>query len=775
MNVLMNSQKMRAVGLLGLIMLLFTGAVSAVEIVIRGDVVSTPILGVISDVDITGLKPEPAKSSNRLEEAAEQSKSDEKFTLEQLEAIAKLPPRKNKAGMRVHSAMLPLFKDMILHYTGGNYKNKPLHFRLHMPEPFEEGKKYPMVVWLHGAGECGSNNINQLWHLHHIIPSLVGPKKRDFFLLVSQCPKSHVSWEAHRFRHATIRIRSDGTIESRQTNDPIAQGNAPIGFTLAMTEAVMEKYPVDPNRVTVAGLSTGGEGTWKILERRPNLFAAAVPIVSWATMNDESLRKHPILKKIPIWAVYSSDDRGIDRARKEFERLREAGCRVSKTEFGVCGHRAWTPAMLQGDIFGWLISRAKDGDRYYAAEPSPTDPEKVGIFADITEGDQFERRKRKKKQKPTLAPKKKVSTSPTKKKTRTPTLVVDPFPAADPFSTTTVKKAKVQTVQPRKTKEEAAIVRKLMKRFNKSQMKPAGKATIGKFYITGGMNDGQIECNRIFVSNPHQGYVISKCQVPFDEIRERLILKYLKVNEVKKALAVADKVKDRKELIKFLLKLERPNVKVLDYIDRELDRMEKRNQMPMHSVVHPSILRSSTLVLPHPMITKKESKKAKKVVKAKDLQPIPAGKKSPMEECGKEWTMSTTTQYGMFPSGWEREAAYIPDYVVNETGWQLYVRLSKAFNHNDLKTMKEICNSFIKLDDLPLGSPWFDTSGGRLKGRIKYTLNKKAKLVVKGLREIAKVKAESKKAYVELAKKALAQIDKILNPEAEKSKGEESK
>lgn len=113
-----------------------------------------------------------------------------KLTLEQLEAIAKLPPRSNKAGMRVHPAIIPLFRDMALNYNGGNYKNELIHFRLHMPDNFEKGKKYPMVVWLHGLGECGSDNINQLGHLHHIIPSLVGPKKRDFFLLVPQCPQT---------------------------------------------------------------------------------------------------------------------------------------------------------------------------------------------------------------------------------------------------------------------------------------------------------------------------------------------------------------------------------------------------------------------------------------------------------------------------------------------------------------------------------------------------------------------------------------------------------
>ena len=126
--------------------------------------------------------------------------------------------------------------------------------------------------------------------------------------------------------------------------------------------------------------------------------------------------------------------------------------------------------------------------------------------------------------------------------------------------------------------------------------------------------------------------------------------------------------------------------------------------------------------------------------------------------------MSPTTLYGLFPNGWDQEADHVPGYIVNETGKQLRDRLAKAFAENDLAAMKEFCESFIRLDDIPLSSPWFDTSGGRLQGRIKYTLNEKAKPVVELLRDIAGVKAESKKEFVELARKSLKRIDAITHP-----------
>jgi pimeloyl-ACP methyl ester carboxylesterase len=633
----------------------------------------------------------------------------QKLTSEQLDAIAKLAPRSNQAGVKVHPAMVPLFRSMVLRYTGGTYKDTPLRFRLHVPESLEPGKTYPLVVWLHGAGECGSDNINQLSHLHHIIPYLVGPKKRDFFLLVPQCPHTHVSWEAPEICSSTV--RGDGSVECHVVDDPVARGNAPIAFTLAMTDAVMKRFPIDRNRVSVAGLSTGGEGVWRIVERRPDLFAAAVPLVSWHTMQEKSLREHPILKKIPIWAIYSSDDTAIDFARKDFERMRQRGCNVRKTEFGVCGHRAWTPAMLQGDIFGWLISRAKDGDRYYPAQSSPTSPDTVGIFADVTEGD--------------------LKRQPTKATRARPAVAANPpiwqaLPAAP---------SSAFAYQADPTRRPQVLL-----------------------------------------------YPTKSPAAEVESLRLTLIDRYVVAGAIKEALAVADKVKNRQELVKALLQADAEKIKILRdymgssnpqafsypdrdvllaYIDREIDRLEQHGAT---SATNGDFHFDGTVDGTGRTLTLQA--RSAPVAEA-PLSPIPAGKKSPKDECGKEWTMSTDTLYGLFPSGWDQEAARLPAYIVNETGNQLRDRLAKAFADDDLAAMKEFCGSFIRLDDIPLSSPWFDTSGGRLKGRIKYTLNEKARPVVALLRDIAQVRAESKQAFVELAQKSLKRIDAITHPKTE--------
>lgn len=665
----------------------------------------------VSVVRWEGLATEPEKPEDYQKIVAESqyppTDAPEKLTSDQLDAIAKLAPRANKAGVQVHPAMVPLFRSMVLRYTGGTYKNSPIRFRLHTPEPYQPGKKYPMVVWLHGAGECGLDNVNQLSHLHHMIPSLVGPKKRDFFLLVPQCPRTHVAWEAPEI--CSTRVRANGSVECHLVDDPIALGDAPVAFTLAMIEAVMKEFPVDPNRVTVAGLSTGGKGTWRILERRPDLFAAAAPVVSWEAMHDKSLREKPLLKKIPIWAIYSSDDNGIDFARREFERMRDRGCRVFKTEFGVCGHRAWTPAMLQGDIFGWLISRAKDGERYYAAERSPTDPEKIGIFADVTVGD--------------------LKRQPTKAAAR-------PKPSIQ-----AEEEPRIQVGQKQPVVSDAPKSKEIFELERAERDRIAQKKKLERETIMPPPSPTAAIRGRLVESYPGHANAVA-----IDQLRLELVARCLAANDVKKALAVADKVKDRRLLVRYLLQ-RNFQPEVLDYLDREIDRIEQQG-IEMSSVPQPRRVTDPEVFLP-----KRES-----------LQPIPADKKSPKDECGKEWAMSSTNQYGLFPNGWEQESARVPAYVLNETGRQLRDRLAKAFAENDLAAMKELCETFIRLDDIPLASPWFDTSGGRLQGRIKYALNDKAKPVVELLREIAGVKAESKAEFVELAKKSLERIDAITKP-----------
>ena len=199
------------------------------------------------------------------------------LSFEQLQAIAIQPATMNpETGSRVVPEMLSLFREEEIRYTGGTkYKDTLLKFRLHVPENMEPGKTYPLILWLHGVGEAGTDNRDQLVHLHHIITYLTGPKKRDFFLLVPQTPSEHTGWDAYTtYRYETVveppqalprqevaptrslsstiskffsGSTTSGTVtySARATSKAIEEsepfGDSPLGFSFAMLEQVREK------------------------------------------------------------------------------------------------------------------------------------------------------------------------------------------------------------------------------------------------------------------------------------------------------------------------------------------------------------------------------------------------------------------------------------------------------------------------------------------------------------------------------------------------------
>jgi predicted peptidase len=225
-------------------------------------------------------------------------------------------------------------------YTGADGKTLP--YRLLKPLNYNPKEKYPLVVFLHGAGERGDDNDKQLVHG---VPEFLTPENRkDYpcFLIAPQCPEGK-KW-----------VEVDWSAESEiQPKEP----SEPMRLTLGLIGQMRKDYPIDAKRIYVTGLSMGGFGAWDVIARRPDLFAAAVPICGGG---DETTATK--IAKIPIWAFHGAKDPAVNvnRTRHMIAALKKAGGEPKYTEYPDEGHASWVPAYKDAAMMKWLFAQKKE-------------------------------------------------------------------------------------------------------------------------------------------------------------------------------------------------------------------------------------------------------------------------------------------------------------------------------------------------------------------------------------------------------------------------------
>lgn len=232
--------------------------------------------------------------------------------------------------------------DLLEKKTFTDADGKKLPYRLLAPMNYNPKEKYPLVVFLHGAGERGDDNEKQLVHG---VPEFLKPEDRKdcpCFLIAPQCPEGkkwvEVDWSA------------DTHMQPKEPSEP-------MGMTLGLIDQMQKDYSIDPKRIYVTGLSMGGYGTWDIIARKPGLFAAAVPICGGA---DETTA--PKIAKVPIWAFHGAKDQAVkvSRTRNMIAALKKAGGDPKYTEYPEEGHASWVPAYKDAEMMKWLFTQKKE-------------------------------------------------------------------------------------------------------------------------------------------------------------------------------------------------------------------------------------------------------------------------------------------------------------------------------------------------------------------------------------------------------------------------------
>jgi len=223
-------------------------------------------------------------------------------------------------------------------FTGGGTQ---LPYRLLKPKNYDPSQKYPLVVFLHGAGERGNDNHKQLVHGMNDFASDEIMDKYPAFVMAPQCPEGQ--WWAP-FNQAT---------------KSAAGGDQPAPALAAVLEAIpalQKEFSIDAQRIYITGLSMGGYGTWAAISRRPELFAAAAPICGGGDPASAATIKH-----IPIWAFHGADDNVVPAAqsRQMIEALKAAGAQPKYTEYSGVGHDSWTETYRNPELYAWLFAQRR--------------------------------------------------------------------------------------------------------------------------------------------------------------------------------------------------------------------------------------------------------------------------------------------------------------------------------------------------------------------------------------------------------------------------------
>ncbi|MCM5662854.1 carboxylesterase family protein [Galbibacter mesophilus] len=220
-----------------------------------------------------------------------------------------------------------------------------LRYRIMLPKNFTEGKEYPLVLFLHGAGERGSDNESQLTHGSSLFASEENRENFPAIVIFPQCPKDSY-WS-----NADVDRSPEGGVKL-----VFSDGKEPtkaLGLTMNLLDDFLEKPFVKKDQVYVVGLSMGGMGTFEILSRKPETFAAAIPICGGG--REEAVKRYA---KTPIWVFHGALDNVVSplHSVKMVEALLEAGGKPKFTLYDNANHNSWDPAFAEPDFLKWLFS-----------------------------------------------------------------------------------------------------------------------------------------------------------------------------------------------------------------------------------------------------------------------------------------------------------------------------------------------------------------------------------------------------------------------------------
>jgi len=234
------------------------------------------------------------------------------------------------------------FLDRTVSVSGSTYR-----YQVYVPADFGSKKSWPIILFLHGAGERGSDGLRQTdVGIGHAIR--LDASRFPFIVVLPQCGQGEI-W-----------------------GEPDMQALA-----LAALDASTEEFHGDRKHVYLSGISMGGFGTWEVAARNPGRFAAIVPICSgvqpnkdWpqlrVTLSDDPKITDPFAEvarrigKTPVWMFHGDADPlvPVEQSRHMAEALKAAGADFKYTEYPGVDHNSWDKAYAEPELLSWLLAKS---------------------------------------------------------------------------------------------------------------------------------------------------------------------------------------------------------------------------------------------------------------------------------------------------------------------------------------------------------------------------------------------------------------------------------
>ncbi len=199
--------------------------------------------------------------------------------------------------------------------------NVKMEYLLYLPEDYDQKESCPLLIFLHGAGERGTDLQRVKTHGP---PKLIEQGQQFPFIVVSpQCPKGQW-WQ-------TVEVN-------------------------ALLDEIVEKYKVDEERVYLTGLSMGGFGTWGMAAYAPHRLAAIAPICGGSETYWAKEFAH-----LPVWVFHGAKDGVVPLQRSEemVEALKKHGATVKFTVYPEANHDSWTETYNNPQLYDWLLEHKR--------------------------------------------------------------------------------------------------------------------------------------------------------------------------------------------------------------------------------------------------------------------------------------------------------------------------------------------------------------------------------------------------------------------------------